>query len=206
MNSPVNSSVYGSVNSPVNILLVGVGGQGIVRAGDLIAEAALHDGRDVKKSEIHGMSQRGGSVTSHVRYGRQVFSPVIVEGQADVLLSFERLEAIRYIAYLRPRGLAIVNDQAILPAPVLAGAATYPEDLESIFAERGRRLSIVDGTRLATEAGNRLTVNVALLGIVSRHLDLPEDAWQAALKSHVKPAFLDVNRKAFDLGRKVASF
>ena len=187
-----------------NVLLVGVGGQGIVLAGDLLANAALLHGLDVKKSEIHGMSQRGGSVSSHVRFGSRVFSPVISEGEADVLLAFERLEALRCVSYLRPGGLALINDQVILPAPVLAGAATYPQEIEQEFKRRDLRMLVVAGAVIAELAGNPLTVNVALLGALSRWLPLPGEVWDAALAAHVKPAFLQVNRKAFQLGVQAA--
>lgn len=188
----------------LNILLVGVGGQGIVLASEIIARAALEDGLDVKKSEIHGMSQRGGSVTSHVRFGEQVFSPVIPKGQADVLLAFERLEALRFAAYLRPQGMALLNQQEILPAPVLAGAAVYPEDIEESIERSGYRVVRVDGMSLARKAGHPLTVNMALLGAASVFLPLSDRAWEAAMTHHIKPAFLDVNRRAFRLGRELA--
>jgi len=187
-----------------NILLVGVGGQGIVLASEIIARAALEDGLDVKKSEIHGMSQRGGSVTSHVRFGEQVFSPVIPKGQADVLLAFERLEALRFAPYLRTQGMAVINQQAIPPATVLAGAAHYPENIEELMEQRGLRVVRVDGVSVAKEVGNPLTLNMALLGAASVFLSLSERAWEVAMAQHIKPAFLDVNRKAFRLGRDLA--
>jgi indolepyruvate ferredoxin oxidoreductase, beta subunit len=190
----------------INVLLVGVGGQGIVLAGDLLAQAALLDGLDVKKSEIHGMAQRGGSVTSHVRFGSQVFSPVISEGQVDLLLAFERLEALRYASYLRPGGTALVNDQVIFPATVLSGDAGYPSGVEEAFAERRLRAYVIDGPSLAEKAGHPLTVNVALLGVVSRHLPISDKAWEGAMSKHIKPAFLDVNRQAFQLGRTAISW
>ncbi|MGQ9523992.1 MAG: indolepyruvate oxidoreductase subunit beta [Armatimonadota bacterium] len=186
-----------------NILLVGVGGQGIVLASEVLASAALEDGLDVKKSEIHGMSQRGGSVTSHVRFGEQVFSPVIPKGQADILLAFERLEALRFVSYLRAQGMAIVNQQVIPPAPVLAGAAVYPENIEETIEQLGPRVIRADGLSLAKEAGHPLTVNMALLGAVSTFLPLSERAWEVSMAQHIKPAFLDVNRKAFWLGRNL---
>jgi indolepyruvate ferredoxin oxidoreductase beta subunit len=190
------------MTDPANVLLVGVGGQGIVLAGDLLANAALLDGFDVKKSEIHGMSQRGGSVTSHVRFGGAVFSPVIPDGHADLLLAFERLEAMRYAAMLRRGGRAIVCDRRILPAPVLSGAADYPEGLEAVFEANDSPLSLLDGESLASAAGNSLAVNVVLLGAASRHLPLSEDAWERALEAGIKPAYREINRNAFRRGRE----
>jgi indolepyruvate ferredoxin oxidoreductase beta subunit len=185
-----------------NVLLAGVGGQGTVLAGELLSRAALADGLDVKKSEIHGMSQRGGSVVSHVRFGREVFSPVIAVGEADLLLSFERLEALRYAPLLRPAGMVVLNRQSILPAPVLAGVATYPEEVEEPLRGRGLKVIAVDALELARVAGHPLTANVALLGVVSRYLSLTESAWSEALEAQIKPALLEVNRRAFQLGRE----
>ena len=185
----------------MNILLAGVGGQGIVLAGDLLAGAALYQGLDVKKSEIHGMSQRGGSVTSHVRFGEEIFSPVIPEGQVDLFIAFERLESLRYLSFLREGGRAIVNDQVILPATVLSGAASYPKEIEGFFRKKGLGIEIVDGPALAARAGNPLTLNMVLLGVASRYLALSHETWQAAISAGVKPRFLEVNLRAFELGR-----
>lgn len=191
-----------AVVSPTNVLLVGVGGQGIVLAGEILARAALLDGLDAKKSEIHGMSQRGGSVVSHVRFGARVYSPVIPAGQADVLLAFEQLEALRAASHLKPGGLALVNSQTILPAPVLAGLATYPQDVAARLAAAECRATFLDAASLAQEAGHPLTANVALLGALAARLSLSDAAWEAALSEHIKPAFLEANRRAFHLGRK----
>lgn len=190
------------MSKTVNVLIVGVGGQGIVLAGEILAQAALEDGLDVKKSEIHGMSQRGGSVTSHVRFGERVFSPVIPAGQTDLLLAFELLEGLRYATHARRQGLILLNTQKILPAPVLAGAAEYPEDVEAKLRENSFRVVAVNGLELAKQAGHPLTVNVALLGAASVHLPLSDEAWQKALERHVKPNFLEVNKKAFLLGKE----
>lgn len=187
-----------------NILLVGVGGQGILLAGKVISEAALLAGYDVKKSEIHGMSQRGGAVNTHVRFGDKVYSPIIPRGQADLLVALEQLEALRWEYYLKPGGIVVVNDFRIKPALASTGKVAYAEDAIGQLKQRASgEVIVVDGPGLAREAGDLRTMNVVLLGVLSTRLDLPQECWQAGLSGQVKNRFLEVNSRAFDLGRKL---
>jgi indolepyruvate ferredoxin oxidoreductase beta subunit len=183
-----------------NILLAGVGGQGTLLASEVLSEALMLAGLDVKKSEIHGMSQRGGSVTSHVRFGRKVFSPLIPEGEADILFGFELLETYRCLPMLRQGGTVIVNDLKIIPAPVAMGKEIYPPDLSGRLAAAVPDTKVVSGMDLAVQAGNVRTVNIALLGVLARRLSLPPQAWQQALEKQVPTRFLEENRRAFELG------
>jgi indolepyruvate ferredoxin oxidoreductase beta subunit len=190
--------------SAYRFVMVGVGGQGTLLASNILAEVGLSTGFDVKKSEVHGMSQRGGSVVSHVLWNRGgVHSPLVGRGEADILLAFERLEALRFADFVRPGGTAVVNDMDIVPITVSAGTAQYPQQaqLEEAFAAVGARLLMVPGERLATEAGNVKAANVVLLGAVSKLLPLPEEAWWACLEGRVPKKFLAVNRAAFAAGR-----
>lgn len=184
-----------------NVTLVGVGGQGTILTSDLLALAAMHAGFDVKKSEIHGMSQRGGSVISQVRYGSNVHSPIIAGGATDVLVAFERNEALRFAHDLREGGLLLVNDTERIPVSVSSGAQPPAENISGrLAAYPGLRLLAAD--RLAKEIGNARTANVVLVGALSRLLgDIPEDAWQAALHQRVPAKFLAVNLKAFAAGQ-----
>ena len=184
-----------------NILLVGVGGQGILLASEILAETFMLAGFDVKKSEIHGMSQRGGSVVSHVRYGREVHSPIVPEGEGDILFGFEILETYRSLPLLRQGGTVVANDLRISPPAVLLGQESYPDDLPEKITAVFPDFLLVDGQKLATEAGNVRAANTVLLGAVSRRLDIADECWQKALEKMVPPKALDVNRKAFQLGR-----
>lgn len=189
---------------PVTVVLCGVGGQGTITAADLLARAALAEGYDVKVSEIHGMAQRGGSVSTTVRFGAQVSSMVCDPGQADVLLSFELVEAVRNLPLLAPDGLAVVNDVSILPMSVLSGAAEMPapERLHAALAALGAdRTALVDADRIAQEAGNRRCANVALLGAAACRLPIAEASWQAAIEGRVPPKTLEANLRAFAAGR-----
>jgi indolepyruvate ferredoxin oxidoreductase beta subunit len=188
-----------------SVLMVGVGGQGIVVASDVLAQAASHAGYDVKKSEVHGMSQRGGSVTSDVRYGERVYSPRTAPGEVDYLVAFEKLEALRFLHYLAPGGILIVNDQEILPATVTSGGAEYPRDILERLAERTSHVEIIPAVELATKAGNVRAANTALLGALSRHLDLPLEAWKEALQERIPAKALEVNLKVFDVARRIKS-
>jgi len=188
----------------LSFLLVGVGGQGTILASDILAEAGLKLGYDVKKAEIHGMSQRGGSVVSNLRWGEKVFSPIVPLGSADILVAFEKLEAARFVDYLRPGGLALVNDYAIPPITVSAGASLYPSD-EQIWAnlDRCSAQSVwLNGMRIAEDLGNIKTANVVIVGALCALLDLPEDAFLAAVESRVPTKYLEVNKKAFAAGRE----
>ena len=184
-----------------NILLVGVGGQGILLASEILAETFMLAGYDVKKSEIHGMSQRGGSVVSHVRYGREVFSPTVPEGEGDILFGFELLETCRYLHLMKPRGKVIANDLKIQPSAVLSGQIAYPGNLPELIRSRFPDFLLVDGQNLATEAGNPRAANTVLLGAVSKRLDIPETFWFKALEKMVPAKALEINRRAFLMGR-----
>ena len=184
-----------------NIMIVGVGGQGTLLASKLLGRLLLDQGYDVKVSEVHGMSQRGGSVVTYVRWGDKVYSPVIDKGEADFILSFELLEAARWMEFLRPGGRIVTNTQRIDPMPVITGAAEYPQELERRMAAAGVDLDAMDALSLAEEAGSSKAVNLALLGRLSRYFDWPEDTWQQAITDSVPEKFLELNRKAFHLGR-----
>lgn len=189
--------------SITNILLVGVGGQGILLASEILAEAFMIAGFDVKKSEIHGMSQRGGSVVSHVRFGNQVFSPVVPEGEGDILFGFELLETRRYLGLLRQGAKVIANDFRIQPPSVLLGKERYPENLVSEISSRFPDFQLVDGLKIASELGNPRVANTVLLGAVSRNLHLDDLIWQQALQKMVPEKALQVNLQAFDAGRSL---
>jgi indolepyruvate ferredoxin oxidoreductase beta subunit len=189
---------------PYSFVLVGVGGQGTLLASNILAEVGLAAGFDVKKSEVHGMAQRGGSVASHVRWHpEKVFSPLVGLGEADILLSFEKVEALRFAEFLRQGGTAVVNDMAIVPVTVSSGTAVYPGDehLAKVFASLDAELVMVPGERLAQEAGNVKAANVVLLGAISRLLPLPEETWWECLAQRVPKKFLELNRVAFASGR-----
>ena len=185
-----------------NIMIVGVGGQGTLLASKLLGRLLLGKGFDVKVSEVHGMSQRGGSVVTYVRWGEKVYSPIIDRGQADAILSFELLEAARWTEYLKPGGRLITNTQQINPMPVITGAARYPEGLEGKLRALGIDLDAVDALSLAEEAGSSKAVNIVLLGRLSRWFDFTEAEWLEAIEQSVPPRFLELNKKAFELGKK----
>ena len=174
-----------------NIMIVGVGGQGSLLASKLLGHLLMEQGYDVKVSEVHGMSQRGGSVVTYVRYGDKVASPVIDKGEADYIVSFELLEAARWLAYLKPDGQIVTSTQQIDPMPVITGAAQYPPDL----------VDALDCLALAEEAGSSKAVNLVLMGRLSHYFDLPEEEWLKSLEAMVPPKFLELNKKAFALGR-----
>ena len=185
-----------------NIMIVGVGGQGTLLASKVLGYVLLKQGFDVKVSEVHGMSQRGGSVVTYVRYGDKVYSPVIDKGEADVIISFEKLEAARWLEYLKPGGQIIVNTQEMEPMPVIIGAAKYPENLVEKMREKGVRVDAEDFLAIALKAGSPKAVNIALLGRFSNYFtEIPDEAWQDALENNVNPKFLELNKKAFALGK-----
>ena len=183
----------------MQIMIVGVGGQGTLLASRILGNVAINEGYDVKVSEVHGMSQRGGSVVTYVKYGDKVYSPIIDEGEADIILAFELLEAYRALPYLKKGGKIIVNTQKINPMPVITGAAKYPEDIEKKIAENAD-LTAIDALTLAEEAGNFKAVNVVLIGVMAKNTDVPYEKWIEVIKSTVPEKFLDVNLKAFELG------
>ena len=183
-----------------SIMIVGVGGQGTLLASRILGSALLSLGHDVKLSEVHGMSQRGGSVVTYVKYGDKVYSPVVDRGEADFILSFERLEAARWLSWLKKDGKLIVNDQRISPMPVITGAAQYPDAILEKIGAMGADMLAVDALDLALEAGSSKAVNVVLIGILASMMDLPREVWDKALEENVKPRFLEMNKKAFALG------
>ena len=193
----------------VNVSLVGVGGQGIILTADILAKTASIAGYDVKKSEIHGMSQRGGSVTSQVRFGREVSSPIIQEGTADILVSFDKLEAVRNSGVLAKTGKALVNDMFLVPVTVSSGQQAMIPDLDGALKKSCRNLLLVDAMKIAeTEVGNARTMNMVLAGALSRLCPFKEEAWLQAMKEMLagpKARLLEVNQKAFALGRAAVS-
>ncbi|MFZ2950354.1 MAG: indolepyruvate oxidoreductase subunit beta [Desulfuromonadaceae bacterium] len=186
-----------------NILLVGVGGQGILLASEILSEAAMLAGFDVKKSEIHGMSQRGGSVVSHVRYGSEVFSPIVPEGEGDILFGFELMETCRSLPLLKPGGTVVANDLQISPPSVLMGQELYPDGLAGRIKAQFADFLLVDGQKMAADAGNVRAANTALLGAVSKRLNIPEAFWMKALEKMVPARAVDVNKRAFQMGREI---
>jgi len=185
-----------------NFLLVGVGGQGILTASDILAEAGLRAGYDVKKSEVHGMSQRGGVVSSHVRFGPRVYSPLIGQGEADFLLSFELLEALRWAHYLRPSGIALVNAQRVLPLAVTSGGAHYPteEEVRRELAGRARQTFLIDSVRVGQELGNPRVANTVLVGALASFLPIPPALWEEVIQERIPPRYAALNRQAFRYG------
>lgn len=190
-----------NTNTTKNIMIVGVGGQGSLLASKLLGYLLLQEGYDVKVSEVHGMSQRGGSVVTYVRFGEKVYSPIIDKGQADFIVSFEKLEAARYLEYLKPDGRIVVNTQEIDPMPVVTGAASYPEDLIGKMERLGLSVDAMDCLSLAESAGSSKAVNIVLMGRLSKYFDIPMEKWLNAIEECVPSKFLELNRKAFHLGR-----
>lgn len=186
------------------IMIVGVGGQGTLLASRILGHVLMGEGYDVKMSEVHGMSQRGGSVVTYVKYGDRVASPLVDKGEADYILAFERLEAARWLSYLKKDGKLILNDQRISPMPVITGAMEYPENIVEKIESKGVNLISCDALAMALEAGNAKSVNVVLIGVLSALTEFPEDIWQKALEACVKPKFLELNKKAFAFGRDYA--
>lgn len=188
------------MSSVKSVIIVGVGGQGTLLASRILGYAVMRQGFDVKVSEVHGMSQRGGSVITYVRYGPTVHSPVIETGEADVILAFEQLEAARYLPFLKKGGGIVTNTQKIAPMPVITGAAAYPESILEGIGDKDIRVNAVDALHLAKEAGSVKAVNVVLIGAMASMMDIPEDVWQEALENCVPGKFIEMNKKAFSLG------
>ena len=187
-------------NNTKNIMIVGVGGQGSLLASKLLGRLLLTKGYDVKVSEVHGMSQRGGSVVTYVRFGDKVFSPVIDEGEADFIVSFELLEAARWTKFLKEGGRIVTNTQQINPMPVVTGAAEYPAGLVEQMEEKGYKVDAFDALSLAENAGSSKAVNLVLMGCLSKYFDFSEEEWMTAIEKSVPPKFLEMNKKAFALG------
>ena len=185
-----------------NIMIVCVVGQGTLLASKMLGYVLLQQGYDVKVSEVHGMSQRGGSVVTYVRYGKKVYSPVIDKGEADVIISFEKLEAARWLEFLKKDGTIITNTQEVEPMPVITGAAAYPENLIEKMQAAGAKVDAKDFLSIAQEAGSAKAVNIALMGRLSTYFpEISDEQWQDAIEKIVPPKFLDLNRKAFEAGR-----
>lgn len=183
-----------------SIMIVGVGGQGSLLASKLLGRLLVDEGYDVKVSEVHGMSQRGGSVVTYVRYGQKVYSPIITEGEADFIISFEKLEAARYAKHLKKDGRIIVNTQEIDPMPVIIGAAEYPDSCLDELTAKGLTVEALDALTPATEAGSSKAVNIVLMGRAAKYFDIPYDRWIKAIENTVAPKFIEMNKKAFELG------
>ena len=186
-----------------SVMIVGVGGQGTLLASRILGSVLLAQGYDVKVSEVHGMSQRGGSVVTYVKYGDEVFSPVIEKGEADVIIAFEQLEAARWLPYLKKGGRLIMSTQKLDPMPVITGAAEYPESIIESLKSAGVDVTAVDALSLAEQAGSPKASNVVLMGVVSAKTDFDESLWQDALEQCVPTKFLALNQKAFTLGKSV---
>ncbi len=186
------------------IMIVGVGGQGTLLASRILGHVLIGQGYDVKMSEVHGMSQRGGSVVTYVKFGDKVYSPLVDQGEADYIIAFERLEAARWISYLKDGGTMMINDRRISPMPVITGAMEYPADIVEKLRAKGAKVIACDALSMANEVGNAKSVNVVMIGILSALTEFSEDIWQEALTECVKPKFLELNKKAFSLGREYA--
>ncbi len=182
-----------------NIMIVGVGGQGTLLTSRILGGLALEGGYDVKLSEVHGMAQRGGSVVTFVRYGDKVAEPIVEEGWADVIIAFERLEALRYAHYLKKTGALIVNDWRIDPMPVVIGAAKYPENILDTLREN-YKVYTVNATEEAKKLGNSRVFNMIVLGIAAQHMDFDKETWYAVIEKTVPPKTIDINKKAFETG------
>ncbi|GAB4245838.1 MAG: indolepyruvate oxidoreductase subunit beta [Thermoleophilia bacterium] len=202
-----NSSAFhfDSTSEATNVLVAGVGGQGVILATYVLSQVALEEAYDVKQNDVVGMSQRGGSVVSHLRFGQNVHSPLVAPGTADLLLSFEALEALRYQHWLKAEGRLVYNIARINPATVAGGFAEYPVDVPEQIRKLRQNVVPVDGTALASRAGNRRAANVALLGAVSVFLPFGEEAWKAVIKQVVPSKTIDANLAAFQLGREAVN-
>ena len=188
------------MRKPLDLLLVGVGGQGTILASKVLSQVGLEAGYDVKMSEIHGMAQRGGSVVTQVRMGEKVYSPMVEIGGADAILAFERLEGLRYLSYLKPGGTIIINDQAIAPMPVLIGVAEYPVNILEYIGSQHENVVAVDALQKAVDCGNAKAANVVLLGVLAKRLPLEKEIWVKALKAKVPEKLLEINLAAFEAG------
>lgn len=186
-----------------SIMIVGVGGQGSLLASRIIGNVLLSQGYDVKVSEVHGMSQRGGSVVTYVKYGDKVYSPVIERGEADIIVSFELLEAARWVSYLKKGGHLITSTQTLDPMPVITGAAEYPSDIVEKIKVLGVDIIAADALSLAEQAGNAKASNVVLMGLIASKMSFDDEVWRDAVKQCVPEKFLELNLKAFELGKNM---
>ncbi|MCK4233643.1 indolepyruvate oxidoreductase subunit beta [candidate division WOR-3 bacterium] len=186
-----------------SVMICGVGGQGILLASDLLSQTLLEVGMDVKKSEVHGMSQRGGTVISNVRFGEKVFSPLIGKGDAEIILAFEKLEGLRQLEYLKKSGVVLVNDFVIKPLPVACGLAEYPDGIISVIKDTVPNTLVVDGFSLAKKAGNARSMNIVLLGVLAKKLEIDKKNWYSVIEKRVPKKTWEINKQAFDLGYEV---
>ncbi len=184
----------------LNIMIVGVGGQGTLLASRVLGNVAMRNGYDVKVSEVHGMAQRGGSVVTYVKMGDKVYSPLVEKGEADIILAFEKLEAFRWIDYLKKGGTLVVNDQEINPMPVITGKAKYPEDILAKLREGGIKVQSIDALQIAKQCGNIKAVNIVLIGLMAMSTRIDKEVWLKALEEVIPPKLLEVNMKAFHAG------
>jgi len=184
----------------INVLIVGVGGQGTLFAGKVIGAVAEQSGLEVKQSEVHGMAQRGGSVVTYVRFGSQAVSPLIERGEADIIVAFEQLEALRWIEFLKPGGMVIVNEQKISPIPVIIGTAKYPDNIFGRLTESGVKLKTVNAAAMAADAGNSKATNIVLLGMLAQQLPLPIELWHSAIEEISPFTAIKANLDAFGQG------
>lgn len=187
----------------ISIVLSGVGGQGIVLASDLIGEVALIHGFDVKKADVHGMAQRGGSVVSHVRFGEKVFSPLVEKGKADILCAFEPLEMLRYIDYVNKNSYIFFNTEKIYPLTVFWGKIPYPDNPEKIALQYSNNVYKIEALSIAKKLGIQRVINLVMLGAISSLLPFSEDEWNEAISKKIRPEFIEENKKAFIMGREV---
>jgi indolepyruvate ferredoxin oxidoreductase, beta subunit len=186
-----------------NVIFAGVGGQGVILASKILMQVAMNAGYDVKESEVHGMAQRGGSVDCNVRYGSKVYSPLIEKGTADYVVSFELLESMRKLEYLRKGGTLIVNNDRVDPAPVKAGLDKYPEDIETWLSSNVANTLLVDTNNTLKEAGSKKALNIVMLGVLSNFLEFSPAQWEGAIRAQVKEKFVEMNLKAFQLGKSL---
>jgi len=189
----------------INVLIVGVGGQGVLLASEVLSEMAMNANLDVKKSEVHGMSQRGGVVSSHVKFGPKVHSPIIPYGQADILISFEQAEALRAVDWLKKDGLVATSKTKLVPPITASGKFKYPDDPVAELKKKAKNVIAIDADKIAMEIGNPRLVNILLLGVVSSRLDFEVTVWEEAIKARVKAKFVELNLKAFARGRELAA-
>lgn len=190
-----------TLKKQMGIIITGVGGQGVILCSDIIAEAALMSGYDVKQAEVHGMSQRGGSVISHVKFGSKVFSPLVEKGFCDLIIALEELEGLRYMNYLKKNGKIVVNRMKINPLSVLAGKEKYPEDIDEVLSSHGA--IFIDGIEIARKAGNQRAVNIVLLGAASRYIPFDENAWIRAIEKRFHEKYRESNILAFKMGKEI---
>jgi indolepyruvate ferredoxin oxidoreductase beta subunit len=184
-----------------NILVAGVGGQGVILASDIMSEVFMEAGYDVKKSEVHGMAMRGGIVTSHFRFGKKVYSPLIKEGEVDILFAFEQLEGLRWINHLRPNGKIVMNDHKVNPPAVNLGEMEYPKTIPEKIRSKFKGFYLVKGTEMALQLGDARAANVVLLGAISKFFEVNEDLWLKTILNYLPPKVHELNRKAFFAGR-----